>query len=65
MASPFQKIGTKKLRKIKEKAERKAVREVCFLFLDTSVTLPSGVLVEIHFLSLSSWCGMAARGGDS
>lgn len=27
----FQKIGTKKLRKIKEKAERKAMREVRFL----------------------------------
>ena len=34
---PFQKIGTKKLRKIKEKAERKALREVCVLCVITYV----------------------------
>ena len=34
---PFQKIGTKKLRKIKEKAERKALREVCVLCFITYV----------------------------
>ena len=28
LGTPFQKIGTKRLRKIKEKAERKALREV-------------------------------------
>lgn len=33
----FQKIGTKKLRKIKEKAERKAMREVCFLNVSPSI----------------------------
>lgn len=33
----FQKIGTKKLRKIKEKAERKAMREVCFLNVSPNV----------------------------
>lgn len=31
IASPFQKIGTKKLRKMKEKAERKVKREVCVI----------------------------------
>lgn len=30
-ATPFQKIGTKKLKKIREKAERKAMREVCIV----------------------------------
>lgn len=29
LANPFQKMGTKKLRRIKEKAEKKALREVC------------------------------------
>ena len=29
LVDPFQKVGTKKLRRIKEKAEKKAQREVC------------------------------------